>query len=149
MPAPAFLLASAFRVLVFPFDNGIWLADGEIWPVLWNVLISALWLVSRIYSLDLLLSYCNAYSGTFLSASHCVFIETCHFWNATPPGICGLGKLHVLFSVWVIALWKRAAGVERHSRADCCETSRGSSLSPWQSLQSWPAWTWTVTLSML
>lgn len=104
------------------------------------------WLVSWIHYPDLLLSYCNAYSGTFLSASHCVFIKSCHFWNATPPSICGLSKLHILLSVWVIALWKRGAGFKRHSRADCCETSQASPLSPWQSLQDRHTWTWAVTL---
>ena len=33
MPAPAFLSTSTFSVLIFPFDNGIWLADGTILPI--------------------------------------------------------------------------------------------------------------------
>lgn len=73
--------------------------------------LCCVWLVSWIHYPDFLLSYCNAYSGTFLSASHCVFIKTCHFWNATPPCICGLGKLHILLSVWVTALWKCVLGL--------------------------------------
>lgn len=62
------------------------------------------------------------------SASHCAFIKTCCFWNAAPPSICGLGKLHVLLSVWGMALWKCGAGLEGHSRADYCETSQTSSF---------------------
>lgn len=33
MPAPAFVSANNFRVIIFLFDNGIWLADGKILPI--------------------------------------------------------------------------------------------------------------------